>query len=134
MQEQAYLGLREAATETQNRGMAAGPREGKLGNREWVTDYEFDVIQYFSNPKSNLFGADPIEEIKQKHENKKPEPSNKNNVWSIQAVKEDEFDFERWVNTVKHMKPEEQREETRRMVQRYVCQTDRKSTRLNSSH
>ena len=100
-QDQAYAGLREAATETQNRGAAAGPRGEKLGNREWVTDYEYDVIQYFSNPKSNLFGSDPIEEIKQKHENKKPEPSNKNNVWSIQAVKKDEFDFERWVNKVK---------------------------------
>ena len=101
MQEQAYLGLREAATETQNRGIAAGPREGKLGNREWVTDYEFDVIDYFSNPKSNLFGSDPVEEIKAAHKNKPPQPSNKNNVWSIQAVKEDEFDFERWVNVVK---------------------------------
>ena len=123
MQEQAYLGLREAATETQNRGMAAGPREGKLGNREWVTDYEFDVIQYFSNPKSNLFGADPIEEIKQKHENKKPEPSNKNNVWSIQAVKKDEFDFERWIVNTKHLSQEDQKIETRRMVQKYICQT-----------
>ena len=123
MQEQAYLGLREAATETQNRGIAAGPREGKLGNREWVTDYEFDVIDYFSNPKNNLFGSDPIEEIKAAHKNKPPQPSNKNNVWSIQAVKEDEFDFERWVASVKDLQPAEQKEETRKMVQKYICQT-----------
>ncbi len=122
-QDQAYLGLREAATETQNRGMAAGPREGKLGNREWVTDYEFDVIQYFSNPKSNLFGTDPIQEIKNKHENKKPEPSNKNNVWSIQAVKKDEFDFERWIDNTKRLSQEDQKVETKRMVQKYICQT-----------
>ncbi len=122
-QDQAYLGLREAATETQNRGMAAGPREGKLGNREWVTDYEFDVIQYFSNPKSNLFGTDPIQEIKNKHENKKPEPSNKNNVWSIQAVKKDEFDFERWIENTKRLSQEDQKVETKRMVQKYICQT-----------
>lgn len=122
-QEQAYLGLREAATETQNRGMAAGPREGKLGNREWVTDYEFDIIQYFSNPKSNLFGTDPIQEIKNKHENKKPEPSNKNNVWSIQAVKKDEFDFERWIENTKRLSEQNQKIETKRMVQKYICQT-----------
>lgn len=122
-QEQAYLGLREAATETQNRGMAAGPREGKLGNREWVTDYEFDVIQHFSNPKSNLFGSDPVEEIKQKHQNKKPEPSNKNNVWSIQAVKKDEFDFEKWVERTKLLSLEDQKVETKQMVQKYICQT-----------
>ncbi len=122
-QRQAYLGLREAATETQNRGMAAGPREGKLGNREWVTDYEFDVIDYFSNPKSNLFGSDPIEEIKAQHANKPPQPSNKNNVWSILAVKQDEFDFERWVEKTKLLTPDQQRDETRRMVQKYICQT-----------
>ena len=32
-QRMAYTGLREAATETQNRGAAAGPRNEKLGNR-----------------------------------------------------------------------------------------------------
>ena len=43
-QDQAYIGLREAATESQNRGLAAGPRgellgvEGR-GGRDWVTDY-----------------------------------------------------------------------------------------------
>ena len=46
-QDQAYIGLREAATETQNRGMAAGPRAEKLGNREWVTEYESEIIEYF---------------------------------------------------------------------------------------
>ena len=38
-QDDAYAGLREAAIETQNRGLAAGPRADKLGNREWVTEY-----------------------------------------------------------------------------------------------
>jgi hypothetical protein len=122
-QDQAYAGLREAATESQNRGMAAGPRNGKLGNREWVTDYESDVIDYFSNPKSNLFGTDPIEEIKQKHQNRKPEPSNKNNVWSITSVEKDEFDFEKWVASTKMLPLDQQKEETKRMVQKYVCQT-----------
>lgn len=122
-QEQAYLGLREAAVETQNRGTAAGPRGEKLGNREWVTDYEYDIIEYFSNPKANLFGSDPVEDIKNKHANKKPEPSNKNNVWSIGAVKKDEFEFDRWVNKTKNLPVSEQREETRKMVQKYICQT-----------
>lgn len=122
-QDQAYAGLREAAVETQNRGIAAGPRGEKLGNREWVTDYEYDIIEYLSNPKANLFGADPIEEIKTKHANRKPEPSNKNNVWSIGAVKKDEFDFERWIRSVKDLSPGEQKDETRIMVQKYICQT-----------
>jgi hypothetical protein len=73
-QDQAYIGLREAATETQNRGMAAGPRAEKLGNREWVTEYESEIIEYFLDPKASLDG-DPIDVIKAKHEGKTDKPS-----------------------------------------------------------
>src|SRR5579872_520711 len=31
----AYLGLKDCAKETQNRGMAAGPKGAKLQNRDW---------------------------------------------------------------------------------------------------
>jgi hypothetical protein len=122
-QEQAYIGLREAATETQNRGIAAGPRAEKLGNREWVTDYEVDIIDYFANPKANLFGEDPIEQIKQRHANKQSQPSNKNNVWGISAVKKDNFVFEDWVEATRKLTPDEQRKETKRIVSKYICQT-----------
>jgi hypothetical protein len=36
-QDAAYAGLREAAVQSQNRGLAAGPKGEKCGNREWVT-------------------------------------------------------------------------------------------------
>ena len=63
-QDSAYEGLRNAATESQNRGMAAGPRGDRLhsqgrGGRDWVTDYQFAVIEYYENPP--LFGDFPIE-------------------------------------------------------------------------
>lgn len=122
-QEQAYLGLREAAVETQNRGMAAGPRSEKLGNREWVTEYEYDVIDYFSNPSANLFGEDPIEDIRAQHKGKKEQPSTRNNVWGIQAVKKDGFDFETWVNETKKLTADEMKKEADRVVKKYVCQT-----------
>jgi hypothetical protein len=122
-QEQAYLGLREAAVETQNRGMAAGPRGEKLGNREWVTEYEYDVIDYFSNPSANLFGEDPIEEIRAQHKGKKEQPSTRNNVWGIQAVKKDGFDFETWVDATKKLTNDEMKAEADRIVKKYVCST-----------
>jgi Oxygenase domain of the 2OGFeDO superfamily len=122
-QEQAYLGLREAAVETQNRGMAAGPRGEKLGNREWVTEYEYDVIDYFSNPSANLFGEDPIEEIRAQHKGKKEQPSTRNNVWGIQAVKKDGFDFETWVDATKKLSNDEMKAEADRIVKKYVCST-----------
>jgi hypothetical protein len=122
-QDQAYIGLREAATETQNRGLAAGPRSEKLGNREWVTEYEYDVLDYFVNPGANLFGVDPIEEIRAAHKNKKPSPSNRNNVWGISAVKKDNFVFEDWVEATKKLPESEMIAEANRVIKKYVCAT-----------
>jgi hypothetical protein len=122
-QDQAYIGLREAATETQNRGLAAGPRAEKLGNREWVTEYEYDILDYFVNPGANLFGADPIEEIRASHKNKKPSPSNRNNVWGISAVKKDNFVFEDWVEATKNLSESEMIAEANRVIKKYVCAT-----------
>ncbi len=122
-QDQAYIGLREAATETQNRGMAAGPRAEKLGNREWVTEYEYAVIDYFTNPGANLYGDDPIEDIRAEFKNKKETPSTRNNVWGIQAVKKDNFVFEDWVDATKKLTADEMQKEAKRIADKYVCQT-----------
>jgi hypothetical protein len=122
-QDQAYIGLREAATETQNRGMAAGPRAEKLGNREWVTEYEYAVIDYFTNPGANLYGEDPIETIRAEFKNKKEAPSTRNNVWGIQAVKRDNFVFEDWVNATKVLSNNDMMAEAKRISDKYVCAT-----------
>ncbi len=121
-QDQAYIGLREAATETQNRGAAAGPRNEKLGNREWVTEYESDILEYFLDPKASLDG-DPIDLIKAKHEGKTEKPSTRNNVWGIQAVKKDNFVFSEWVDKVRTLDPSEMIKEARRVEKAYVCAT-----------
>jgi len=122
-QDMAYAGLREAATETQNRGLAAGPRAEKLGNREWVTEYEYDILDYFLNPSANLFGEDPVEQIKAAHAGKKPSPSNRNNVWGISTVKKDNFDFTTWVEQTKGLPEPEMIAEANKVIKKYVCAT-----------
>jgi len=122
-QDMAYAGLREAATETQNRGLAAGPRAEKLGNREWVTEYEYDILDYFLNPSANLFGEDPVEQIKAAHAGKKPSPSNRNNVWGISTVKKDNFDFTSWVEQTKGLPEPEMIAEANKVIKKYVCAT-----------
>ena len=59
MQEQqdaAYIGLREAATATQNRGLAAGPKGEKCGGREWVNEFQLRVLDFFKKqPEKSIF-------------------------------------------------------------------------------
>jgi len=121
-QDQAYLGLKDAATETQNRGKAAGPRGDKLGNREWVTEYEYAILEYFEEAKAML-GEDPVEQIRQKYKNAVQKPSTRNNVWGIQAVKKDGFDFEKWVEATSKLSDTEQHYESLRIQKKYVCPT-----------
>lgn len=71
-QDQAYIGLREAATESQNRGLAAGPRGEMLGvegrgGRDWVTDYELEILDYLMDTSGKLIDDVSIESIRAKH-------------------------------------------------------------------
>jgi hypothetical protein len=122
-QDQAYAGLREAATETQNRGAAAGPRGDKLGNREWVTEYESELVEYFLDPYSGLMGDDPVEDIIKRYKGKPPTPSNRNNVWSIERTKSTNFNFEEWVAKVRKLPTEEKIREANFVADELICAT-----------
>ena len=67
-QQGAFEGLYDAAAESHNRGLAAGPKTEKLAGREWVTPYQYDVLEYFmgGQPKS-LDGTDPLQTIMEEH-------------------------------------------------------------------
>src|SRR5882672_2869173 len=51
-QEGAYVGLRDAALPTQNRGLAAGPITDKCQQRDWVTNEQLDILKYLSEVQS----------------------------------------------------------------------------------
>ena len=121
-QDQAYAGLREAATDTQNRGAAAGPRGEKLGNREWVTEYESEMVEYFLDPYSGLAG-DPVEDIIKRYKGKPPTPSNRNNVWSIERTKSTNFNFDQWVEKVRTLPRQEQIKEANFVADELICAT-----------
>ena len=122
-QDAAYAGLREAATETQNRGLAAGPRKESLGNREWVTEYQYEILDQLLKPTENLFGEDPIEEIKKKYATKKDVVSNRARVWSIERVKEENFEFETWLDRARKMSKDEARNSAAFVADKMICQT-----------
>jgi len=73
-QKGAFEGLYGAAVESNNRGLAAGPREESQGNRDWVTGYQQDVLAYFEQGQpQSIDGSDPLEDIRIKHETAKDE-------------------------------------------------------------
>lgn len=104
-QDEAYAGLREAATSTENRGLAAGKeKEKKLGSRDWVTNYHDELLQYFMKPSATLDGSDPVEDIKAKHRGRENiADDSRGKVWLAQKVAEENFVFNEWVEEVRHL-------------------------------
>lgn len=106
-QDAAYEGLREAATSSQNRGLAAGPRGVKLNNREWVTEYQHEIVDFFLRPSENLFGEDPVDSIRTKYAKTRDVVSNRARVWVLSRMAKENFDFEEWVELVRVMPTDE---------------------------
>ena len=118
----ALDGLREAATQSQNRGVAAGPRGEKLQGRDWVSQLQLDVIDYFLMPTKDIFGNSSLDEILSKkylHE----EPTVRGFVWLTNRVKENNFVFDEWVEETKKLSQKEQKEEAIR-VRKYISDTN----------
>lgn len=123
-QEQAYIGLREAATPTQNRGMAAGPKGEKCGGREWVSEFQLRVLDFFKKqPENSVIKIDvkeEVEAIQAKYEN---DSSSRGLVWLGAKVKEDDFDFEKWLKKAFKMSVHERKLEAQGIDETYISDT-----------
>lgn len=93
-QDGALKGLWGAAVESNNRGLAAGPRAGPSGKRDWVTGYQSDVLDwYVKGQPQNVLGDDPLEIIRKKYIN--GEEESRGSVWLRTKVEEE---FEEYTN------------------------------------
>jgi hypothetical protein len=108
-QQMAYQGLREAATRTENRGLASGIKEGIVATdegREWVTNYQDEMTSaLLANRNASLDENDVIDAIRAKYprdvDKKMAGGAGKNNVWVISRYRDGKFDFEAWLNSIK---------------------------------
>jgi len=108
-QEMAYIGLREAATRTENRGIASGIKEGVVATdegREWVTNYQDEMTSaLLANRNASLDEVDVIDAIRGKYprevDKKMAGGAGKNNVWVISRYRDGKFDFEGWLDSIK---------------------------------
>jgi hypothetical protein len=123
-QEQAYLGLREAALPTQNRGLAAGPKGEKCGGREWVTEFQLRVFDLFKKQEENsVVAVDIKEEVQLLRERYENEESSRGLVWLSAKVKEDDFNFDKWLESAINLSMTERKEETQSIEETYISDT-----------
>ncbi len=109
----AYEGLIKGATESQNRGLAAGPKTEKCAGREWATDWQMAVLDAMLYPLNTLDGSDPVKNLIAERDTWKPGSTRgyvwvRNKVLELQAPTED-YDgfFDRWLNKTIALSKEE---------------------------
>jgi hypothetical protein len=123
-QEDAYAGLREAATPTQNRGLAAGPKGEKCGGREWVTEFQIRIFDLLQKEEENkAIDIDIQKEIEYLRERYKDQESTRGLVWLSALVKQDEFNFEKWLKKVSKLSIAERKKEAFAVENKYVSDT-----------
>jgi hypothetical protein len=131
-QDAAYAGLREAASESQNRGLAAGPRGDMLGatgrgGRDWVTAEQEDILSHLKLPSNVFDNGETIETIKEKHKVSNKEET-RGRVWLRSEVTKSypEYHgwFEKWLNDVVTMPREDQIKEALFVEKKYVSETN----------
>jgi len=116
-QDSAYAGLRSAAVESQNRGMAAGPRGEKLGGRDWVTEFQSRVVEYFD---TRAIAAEFPEYTDSVDETR-------GLVWLRSKITKEfgEYEgwFDKWMNRVKDL-PKDQQVEQAKKVKSFISDTN----------
>jgi hypothetical protein len=123
-QEQAYAGLRDAAVASQNRGLAAGPKGDKCGNREWVTEYQLRVIDFFKKQSEyTTVEVDVVEEVARLKELYGNVESSRGLVWLTQQIKEHNFNFETWLQKAIKMSVAERKAETKAIEETFISDT-----------
>lgn len=125
-QQQAYLGLREAATQSQNRGKAAGPKGAKLGGRDWVTEFQIQAIQAIIDEEENvIIATDLKKEIQRLREILTDDSSTRGIVWLSAEVKRDNFVFEKWLKKVLDIKSiKERKQQAKEIKEKYISDTN----------
>lgn len=128
----AYAGLRDAATESQNRGMAAGPRGEQLGaegrsNRDWVTPEQTELLSFLARPLNTFDDGTSIETIRESHK-KGSKDETRGQVWLRSAVtkKYPEYHgwFEQWLSGLHNLSREEQITEANYVINNYISETN----------
>ena len=105
----AYEGLVGAATATQNRGKAAGPKVERLNNRDWVTMAQSKVLEHFIEKNNSMFvDGDPIDGIIERY---KSDENARGIVWLRSQISDAGYNYDTFfsdlISELKSMSAEE---------------------------
>lgn len=123
-QKAAYEGLREAATQSQNRGLAAGPKGDKCLGRDWVREDQMRILDLFKKEPENT--AIPInikQEVIDIIETYKDAQSTRGLVWLSAKVKQDDFDWNQWLKKVIRLPTAQRKQEANDLSDNYISDT-----------
>lgn len=134
-QDSAYRGLKGAATESQNRGLAAGPRgemlatEGR-GGRDWVTPYQHEILDFLMDDGASLFEDNSVTKIREKYKNGNPKDSDetRGTVWLRSEVTKryPEYHgwFDKWVDGLSNKSKEQVVKEATMVAEKWASTTN----------
>jgi hypothetical protein len=131
-QDAAYAGLREAAVESQNRGLAAGPRGDFLGTtgrggRDWVTAEQEDIISFLARPDNVIDDGTTVESIREYHRTNNKEET-RGRVWLRSEVTKlyPEYHgwFDKWLAGAMTMTREQQIHDAIFVSKNYISDTN----------
>ena len=121
LQKIAFDGLREAAVESQNRGIAAGPRTEKSTGRDWVTLLQEKVLDALSGSLTTVTSDDPVQELFDKYKDNPDQVGPRGFVW-LTLKRPKGFNFEEWAMKTKDL-PQEQRIQEVEKVNDWISDT-----------
>jgi hypothetical protein len=119
-QKGAYEGLHEvAAGASNNRGLAAGPKVKQVGNREWLTACQYEILNVMKRGKTPLPGFDPVQEILDKYAAGDKETT-RGCMWLLHSTNRDNFKWSEWLNEARKLSVEDQKTEATRVEDEYI--------------
>lgn len=119
-QKGAYEGLNHCADGySNNRGLAAGPKVEKIGNRDWLTACQYEILEVMKKGKTPLPGFDPVQEVLDKYADGDKETT-RGCMWLIHSTKRDNFKWTEWLAHARTLSVDEQKLEATRVEKEYI--------------
>lgn len=129
----AYNGLIAAAQPMTNRGIAAGPRGEKTGERDFVTDLDYDILDHFLKKRGNVLfdeesDQDVIARLRANGPITKHGSGVRGYVWRRGPIEEDGLEygkwFDSWVDDLCKQPKEVQVERATYVYDKYISDTN----------